>query len=118
VKINNELLSTVACYAALETPGVVWSNGKYAIEEIQNRKEAERGVVVTNVGEARVAIHLEVNIEYGYSIYETTRRLQRAVRDAVEHMCGFSVEKVDVTVKGVYPRKTTDGQSDAVAAVR
>jgi uncharacterized alkaline shock family protein YloU len=106
VRINNELLSTVVCHAALETPGVVWISGKRSALEIQNRKEIDRFVTVTTQEPKRASVQLEVNVEYGYNIYETMRRMQRSVKNAIEHMSGFAVDKVDVLVREVVPRST------------
>ena len=40
-------------------------------------------------------------IEYGVNVYETARKLQAAVKNAVENYVGFTVDKVNVTIRGL-----------------
>lgn len=120
VSIADDLIPTIACYAALETPGIVSMTGRYAVAEVQNRKDAEKGIAVARRDDGRLHLTLDVNVEFGYDIYETTLRLQRAVKNAVEHMTGFGVEAVDVNVRGVYPQRhpPRGGGDDTSAAAR
>ena len=48
-----------------------------------------------------VSVDLGVNIEYGYNIPETTKKVQLKVKDAIENMTGLHVEEVNVRVAGV-----------------
>jgi len=105
VTISHDILPTIVCYAALETRGVVSLAGKYSVDEIQNKKEAERGITVTAHDASSVIVKLEVNIEFGYNIYDTTLRLQQSVKNAVENMSNFTVKRIDVQVRGVVPQK-------------
>jgi uncharacterized alkaline shock family protein YloU len=106
VSIEDDLIPTIVCYASLDTPGVVSITGRYTVAEVQSRRDAEKGIAVAKGEEGRLHVTLDINIEYGYDIYETTLRLQRSVKNAVEHMTGFAVTKVDVNVRGVVPQRT------------
>ena len=63
-------------------------------------KKLSKGVKV-EVVEERVSVDLGVNLEYGYSIPDTTEKVQRKVKDAIENMTGLCVEEVNVRVAGV-----------------
>src|SRR5690606_468017 len=69
VKMNNDLLPTIAIYAALETRGIVSLGGKSKPSELTNRKEAERGVTIS-IDENRVTVSIEIDVEFGHNIYE------------------------------------------------
>ena len=58
--------------------------------------------VGVEVGETEAAIDLDVVIEYGVSIAELGRSIQRNVKQAVERMTGLRVVEVNVAVDDVY----------------
>lgn len=42
-----------------------------------------------------------MNLNYGYSIKETTRKVQEKVKAAIENMTGLDVADVNIRVAGV-----------------
>jgi len=105
IRMNNDLIPTIAAYAAADTRGIVSVTGRRASREFTTRKEAEKGVTV-QVENGNVSVSIEVDIEFGYSVYETCIRCQAQVKNAIEHMSGFRVEKVSITVRAVVPQLT------------
>jgi uncharacterized alkaline shock family protein YloU len=58
--------------------------------------------VGVEVGEAEAAVDLDIVVEYGVSITELGRSIQRNVKQAVERMTGLRVVEVNVAVDDVY----------------
>ena len=58
-----------------------------------------RGV---EVGEDEAAIDLDIVVEYGVSIADLGRSIQRNVKQAVERMTGLHVVEVNIAVDDVY----------------
>jgi uncharacterized alkaline shock family protein YloU len=100
IKINNEVVGTIAGLAAMEVEGISGMGGKFSFGEMLGRKDADRGVTVAIEGN-RATITVEVKIEYGVNMYEAAHKLQKSVKDAVEQMTGLVVDKVNVIIKGI-----------------
>ena len=108
IKISNEVVVTISSIAASNVEGVHCAGGK----TIFGKKDIERGITAA-VEENHAVITVEVKIDYGMNIYDTVRKLQKQIKDAVEQMTGLEVDKVNVTVKGVIMTDTgTPGQTE------
>jgi uncharacterized alkaline shock family protein YloU len=66
--------------------------------------------VGVEVGETEAAIDLDIVVEYGVSIAELGRSIQRNVKQAVERMTGLRVVEVNIAVDDVYLPSTGDDQ--------
>ncbi|WP_128895002.1 Asp23/Gls24 family envelope stress response protein [Longirhabdus pacifica] len=102
VKISEDVVSTIAGLAAVETEGVNGMSGGIS-EGWAKRlsgKNAQKGVHV-EVGEIETAIDLRVIVNYGVKIQEVCTDLQANVKDAVSNMTGLKVVEVNVKVEGV-----------------
>ena len=66
--------------------------------------------VGVEVGETEAAIDLDIVVEYGVSIAELGRSIQRNVKQSVERMTGLRVVEVNVAVDDVYLPSDDDGQ--------
>ena len=60
------------------------------------------------VGETQVALDLDIVIEYGVSIADLGRSIQRNVKNAVERMTGLEVTEINVTVDDVWLGDSSD----------
>src|SRR5580698_8832634 len=70
--------------------------------------------VGVEVGETEAAIDLDIVVEYGVSIADLGRSIQRNVKQAVERMTGLRVVEVNVAVDDVYlPTDNDDQQQPA-----
>ena len=58
--------------------------------------------VGVEVGEKEAAIDLDIVVEYGVSIAELGRSIQRNVKQSVERMTGLRVVEVNIAVDDVY----------------
>jgi uncharacterized alkaline shock family protein YloU len=66
--------------------------------------------VGVEVGETQAAIDLDIVVEYGVSIADLGRSIQRNVKQAVERMTGLEVVEVNVSVDDVYLPSSDDDQ--------
>jgi uncharacterized alkaline shock family protein YloU len=58
--------------------------------------------VGVEVGETEAAIDLDIVVEYGVSINDLGRSIQRNVKQAVERMTGLNVVEVNINVDDLY----------------
>ena len=65
-----------------------------------NMKNLSKGVKV-DVLENVVCVNLNLNLEYGYSIPETCKKVQEKVKTAIENMTGLEVSDVNISIAGV-----------------
>ncbi len=100
IKINNEVVGTIAGLAAMEVEGISGMGGKFSLGEMLGRKDADKGVTVAIEGN-RATVSVEVKVEYGVNMYEAAHKLQKCVKDSVERMTGLVVDKVNVIIKGI-----------------
>ena len=73
--------------------------------------------VGVEVGETEAAVDLDIVVEYGVSIAELGRSIQRNVKQAVERMTGLRVVEVNVAVDDVYLPGTGDQDTTAPSRV-
>ncbi|NQX62065.1 Asp23/Gls24 family envelope stress response protein [Paenibacillus qinlingensis] len=102
IRISDDVISTIAAFATLHTPGIDSMSGGLS-EELTKRlsgKSAKKGVVV-EVMESDVIIHLRVIVNYGMMIHNVCHELQENVREEVENLTGLRVLKVNVRVENL-----------------
>lgn len=66
--------------------------------------------VGVEVGETQAAIDLDIVVEYGVSIADLGRSVQRNVKQSVERMTGLEVVEVNVSVDDVHLATDSDDQ--------
>ena len=64
------------------------------------KKNNAKGIKVV-MGEGSVTIEIQLVVKYGVRITDVAASVQENVKNAVEEMTGFTVEKVDVRVVGI-----------------
>ncbi len=102
VQIADSVVAIIAGLAATEVKGVASMAGNITNELVARlgMKNLSKGVKV-DVLEGVVTVALNLNIEYGYNIYETSRTVQEKVKSAIENMTGLSVADVNIRIAGV-----------------
>ena len=73
--------------------------------------------VGVEVGETEAAVDLDIVVEYGVSIAELGRSIQRNVKQSVERMTGLRVVEVNVAVDDVYLSGTGDQETTTPSRV-
>ena len=102
VKIADEVVAIIAGLAATEVEGVVSMAGNITNDIVGKlgMKNLSRGVKV-EVLEGVVSVRLALNIRYGYSIPETSQKVQEKVKAAIENMTGLEVADVNISITDV-----------------
>ncbi|MCX7918355.1 MAG: Asp23/Gls24 family envelope stress response protein [bacterium] len=104
VRIQNEVVGTIAGIAASEVSGVLGLGGGFSIAEVFGRKSFNKGIKV-EIANGEAAIDLYITVEYGRNIPEISYLVQQNVKRAIENMTGLSVVEVNVNIEGVQPKK-------------
>ena len=100
ISVVEDVITTVAGYAAVECIGIVAMASKRATDglvELLGRENLKR----VALSEDSCAISLYIIVEYGVSIAAVAKNVIESVKYRVESMVGIKVDKVDVTVEGI-----------------
>ena len=102
VKIADEVVASIAAFAAMEVEGVSAMGGNQAKEIIGKLgvRSSSKGVKV-DVLEGIVTVTLTLNLLYGYSLVEVSGKVQEKVKSSIESMTGLTVADVNVRIAGV-----------------
>lgn len=102
IVVNDEVVAFIATLEMVKVDGVITLSGRssYSDYDGAKSKDAEKGVAV-KITENRCSVSVEINIRYGVNVYDTARKLQRAIKNAIESYTGLVVERVDVTIRGM-----------------
>lgn len=102
VQIADDVVAIIAGLAATEVDGVDSMAGNIPHELIAKlgMKKLSKGVKVELL-EGSVNVDLTLNLSYGYNIPDTSQKVQKKVKDAIENMTGLHVEDVNVRIAGV-----------------
>lgn len=121
ITVAQNVVSKIAGMACREISGVsaMGTGGSRAFGAIKERIPGSSGPSVSQgvsveVGETQAAIDLDIVIEYGVSVADLGRSIQRNVKQSVERMTGLDVVEVNVTVDDV---KLPDSGDDAPSRV-
>lgn len=102
VAIADEVIAVIAGLAAMEIDGVASMAGNTTRELISKLgvKSLSKGVKV-EMKEGSVVIYVALNLKYGYSIMDVSKKVQEKIKSTVETMIGLQVSDVNVRVAGV-----------------
>ncbi|EHR61440.1 Asp23/Gls24 family envelope stress response protein [Saccharomonospora cyanea] len=109
ISVSQSVVSKIAGVACREISGVhdMGTTGGRTVGAIRERIPGSSGPSVSQgvgveVGETQAAIDLDIVVEYGISIAELGRSIQRNVKQTVERMTGLEVTEVNINVDDVY----------------
>ena len=109
ISVAENVVTKIAGLATREVAGVhaMGSGASRALGALKERIPGSSGPsatqgVAAEVGETQVALDLDVVIEYGVSIADLGRSIQRNVKNSVERMTGLEVTEVNVNVGDVF----------------
>ncbi|MGN1249733.1 MAG: Asp23/Gls24 family envelope stress response protein [Candidatus Spyradocola sp.] len=103
ISVVEDVITTVAGYAAIECIGIVAMASKRATDglvELLGRENLKRGVRAV-LSEDSVSINLYIIVEYGVSIAAVAKNVVETVKYRVENLVGVKVDSVNVTVEGI-----------------
>ena len=117
ISVAQGVVQKIAGMACREISGVhaMGTGGSRRFGAIKERIPGSSGPNVSQgvgveVGETQAAIDLDVVVEYGVSIADLGRSIQRNVKQSVERMTGLQVVEVNVAVDDVHLPPTDDQQ--------
>ena len=107
VQIADEVVTIIAALAATEVDGVASMAGNITNELVAKlgMKNLSKGAKV-DVLEGVVCVDLKLNLEYGYSIPDTCKKVQERVKSAIEYMTGLQVSDVNINIASVALEQT------------
>jgi uncharacterized alkaline shock family protein YloU len=120
ISVTQSVVQKIAGMACREISGVhaMGKGGSRAFGAIRERIPGSAGPniaqgVTVEVGETQTAIDLDIVVEYGVSITDLGRGIQRNVKQAIERMTGLEVVEVNVSVEDVNLPDSGDDQSES-----
>lgn len=123
ISVAQSVVQKIAGVACREISGVhaMGASTSRAFGALRERIPGSSGPNVAQgvgveVGETQAAIDLDIVVEYGVSIADLGKSIQRNVKQAVERMTGLEVVEVNVNVDDVY-LPADDDQQDAPSRV-
>ena len=114
VRISDDVVATIAAFAAGEIEGVGGMCGSRAGDIIEKlgMKNSAKGVKV-EVDEKSVAIYMNLLTVYGYQIPDVCAKVQDAVKTAVEGMTGLHVAEISILVQGITAKEAESAGEEA-----
>src|ERR1700691_1542817 len=120
VTVAQGVVQKIAGIACREVSGVhaMGASASRAFGAVRERIPGSSGPNVAQgvgveVGETQAAIDLDIVVEYGVSIADLGRSIQRNVKLAVQRMTGLEVVEVNVNVDDLYFPDSDDGREDS-----
>ncbi len=102
IQIADEVIAIIAGLAATEVDGVAKMYGNITNELVSKIgiKNLSKGVKV-EVTPDDVKVDLSLEVRYGYSVMDVSKKVQEKVKQAIETMTGLEVSMVRVRIAGV-----------------
>ena len=120
ISVAEGVVQKIAGMACREVSGVhaMGTGSSRAFSALRERIPGSTGPNVAQgvgveVGESEAAADLQIVVEYGVSIADVGRAIQRNVRQSVERMTGLSVVEVNVSVDDVHLPDAHEDQSES-----
>lgn len=124
ISVAQSVVQKIAGMACREISGVhsMGTSGNRAFGALKERIPGSSGPNVAQgvgveVGETQAAIDLDIVVEYGVSIADLGRSIQRNVKQSVERMTGLEVVEVNINVDDVYLPSDDSQQQDSPSRV-
>jgi len=124
ISVAQGVVQKIAGIACREISGVhsMGTGGSRAFGAIRERIPGSTGPNVAQgvgveVGETQAAVDLDIVVEYGVSIAELGRSIQRNVKTSIERMTGLEVVEVNINVDDVHPPGAEPGEEPSPSRV-
>lgn len=104
ISVSEDLIATIAGYAAVENYGIVGMCARSAgdaIVELFGKENLQKGVLVEKISENEVDITLHVALQYGVSLPAVSQNTKQNVRYRIEDITGVSVRCVNIFVESI-----------------
>ena len=102
VKIADDVVASIAAFAALEVDGVVSLAGGFDADAIAAGSMKKFGKALkVEVGKEGVKVDIALVLAYGSSIPQISTKVQDKIVSAIENMTGLTVANVNVRIAGM-----------------
>ena len=104
IRLNDDIIATIAGFAAVENYGIVGMNAKKvgdAVTQLFGKDDVKKGVKINIGKDGDVIVDLFVTLEYGVSLPAVAANTQKNVRYRIEEMTGLHVSTVNVHVEAI-----------------
>ncbi len=102
VKIADDVVTLIVAYAVLDVDGVASIAGGVTRESLSKGGIRKLGKnVKVDVSKEGVRAEVALIMEYGFNIPETSTKVQKRIRTAVETMTGLTVLDAGIRVVGI-----------------
>ncbi len=101
VQIADEVISIIAALAATEVEGVASLAGLTHEKAARASSKALSRGVRLEIEEGVASVSLTLNVCFGCSIPDVTKKVQERVKSAIENMTGLQVADVNISVAEV-----------------
>lgn len=106
IKISDDVIATIANIAVSEVDGVVKKYTNPESKTLLGKKNITKGVRVTKISDEVISLEVDIVVLYGAKLVEVAWNVQDNVKNHVESMTGFNVDKVNVHIINVEIEKT------------
>lgn len=101
LKISQEVLASIARYAALEMDGVESvATGNIGVKGLITKTSYIKAIKI-EMAEEVVNVEISIIVKQGVKIPEVAHAVQLNIKTAIQNMTGLAVAKVDVVIAGV-----------------
>lgn len=101
IKISNDVIQTIAGFAALEIEGIDKSTS-FTDKLFRNQ------AIKVEIENDQATIDVALSVKYGYVIPEVCQKVQENIINTVENMAGLKVSQVNINVNSVEIKKERD----------
>ena len=103
VTIENEVISKIAGFAAMDCYGIVGmaaKNVKDGLVQLLKRESLTKGIKTT-INDNKISLDLHIIVEYATNIPAITDSIMSTVKYKVEDTVGLEVSQINIFVEGV-----------------
>lgn len=101
IRIADDVVATIAAYAAMEVEGVASLAGGITKSQLSHGTKKLGKSVRVEVTKNGVRAELAIVMDYGFNIPVTSGRIQRKVQAEIENMTGLTVLDVNIRIAGI-----------------
>ncbi len=107
LKINNEVIASIARNAALQVDGVESiKRGVFSlVTDLLSKGYNNKGICL-EISESEVKISVTIVVRFGVTIPDVSSLVQENIRTAIEEMTGLSVSEVNVNIADIHSEES------------
>ena len=104
IQISEEVIVRISAISAREVEGVSGLGAGSSLGDFLGKKSSSKGIKVERNDDGTV-IDVHITVKFGVRVNDVARKIQEAVKNAVETYAGIENITVNVYVDGIDPEK-------------